>query len=183
MHLFSQRLSWLNAAIERLRAEGRIGRRGSTGDTALRLGHFFGTSAEFWLNLQKLYALRLVKKKGQQDEPVLADPLRTNTPAPETPLVGLSPSLPAGTFETPIAYAPHCPYRPASEPVNHPARPSAAGVCPKERGFATIRRPTGFQGLWRRETVLHLCNFDPLAHAYQPKTMTPSPRGYWREAG
>ena len=94
---------YMNAAIERLRAEGRIGRRGSTGDTALRLGHFFGTSAEFWLNLQKLYALRLVKKKGQQDDPVLADPLRTNTPAPETPLVGLSPSLPAGTFETPIA--------------------------------------------------------------------------------
>lgn len=25
------------------------GRRAITGDTALRLGHFFGTSAEFWL--------------------------------------------------------------------------------------------------------------------------------------
>lgn len=30
------------------------GRRGITGDTALRLSHFFGTSAEFWLNLQSL---------------------------------------------------------------------------------------------------------------------------------
>lgn len=34
------------------------GQRGITGDTALRLGHFFDTSPEFWLNLQKLYELR-----------------------------------------------------------------------------------------------------------------------------
>src|SRR6266851_6799816 len=34
------------------------GDRAITGDTALRLAHFFGTSAEFWLNLQKLYELR-----------------------------------------------------------------------------------------------------------------------------
>jgi addiction module HigA family antidote len=39
------------------------GDRGITGDTALRLGHFFGTSAEFWLNLQKLYELRLAEQK------------------------------------------------------------------------------------------------------------------------
>ena len=39
------------------------GRRAITGDTALRLAHFFGTSAEFWLNLQKLYELRLAEKK------------------------------------------------------------------------------------------------------------------------
>jgi len=32
-----------------------------TADTALRLGHWFGTSAEFWLNLQKLYELRLAR--------------------------------------------------------------------------------------------------------------------------
>jgi addiction module HigA family antidote len=36
------------------------GQRGITADTALRLGHWFGTSAEFWLNLQKLYELRQV---------------------------------------------------------------------------------------------------------------------------
>ena len=35
-----------------------------TGDTALRLAHFFGTSAEFWLNLQSLYELRLAQKKA-----------------------------------------------------------------------------------------------------------------------
>jgi addiction module HigA family antidote len=39
------------------------GTRGITGDTALRLGHFFGTSAQFWLNLQGLYDLRVAQKK------------------------------------------------------------------------------------------------------------------------
>ena len=42
------------------------GRRAITGDTALRLAHFFGTSAEFWLNLQKLYELRLAEEKSGQ---------------------------------------------------------------------------------------------------------------------
>ena len=37
------------------------GQRAITADTALRLGHWFGTSAEFWLNLQKLYELRLAR--------------------------------------------------------------------------------------------------------------------------
>ena len=39
-------------------------RRAITGDTALRLAHFFGTSPEFWLNLQKLYELRLAEQKA-----------------------------------------------------------------------------------------------------------------------
>jgi addiction module HigA family antidote len=39
------------------------GRRGITGDTALRLGHFFGTTAEFWLNLQSLYEIRVAQQK------------------------------------------------------------------------------------------------------------------------
>ena len=34
-----------------------------TGDTALRLAHFFGTSPEFWLNLQSLYELRVAQQK------------------------------------------------------------------------------------------------------------------------
>ncbi len=34
------------------------GCRSVTGDNALRLGRFFGTSSEFWRNLQKLYELR-----------------------------------------------------------------------------------------------------------------------------
>ena len=40
------------------------GRRAITGDSALRLAHFFGTSAEFWLNLQSLYDLRIAQKKA-----------------------------------------------------------------------------------------------------------------------
>ena len=40
------------------------GRRSVTGDTALRLGHFFGSSGEFWLNLQKLYELRRAEQKN-----------------------------------------------------------------------------------------------------------------------
>jgi addiction module HigA family antidote len=39
------------------------GQRAITGDTALRLAHFFGTSPEFWLNLQALYELRLAEAK------------------------------------------------------------------------------------------------------------------------
>jgi len=39
------------------------GQRAITGDTALRLSHFFGTSPEFWLNLQSLYELRVAQKK------------------------------------------------------------------------------------------------------------------------
>ena len=39
------------------------GRRGITGDTALRLGHFFGTTPEFWLNLQSLYDIRVAERK------------------------------------------------------------------------------------------------------------------------
>ncbi len=47
------------------------GQRAITGDTALRLGHFFGTSAEFWLNLQNLYELRLAEKKAWKSIKVL----------------------------------------------------------------------------------------------------------------
>jgi antitoxin HigA-1 len=40
------------------------GTRSVTGDTALRLAHFFGSSPQFWLNLQDLYDLRLAQKKA-----------------------------------------------------------------------------------------------------------------------
>jgi len=40
------------------------GERSITGDTALRLAHFFGTSPQFWLNLQSLYELRLAQQKA-----------------------------------------------------------------------------------------------------------------------
>jgi antitoxin HigA-1 len=35
------------------------GKRAITGDTALRLGHWFGMSPQFWLNLQSAYEIRV----------------------------------------------------------------------------------------------------------------------------
>lgn len=40
------------------------GQRAITGDTALRLGHFFGTNPQFWLNLQALYDLRVAESES-----------------------------------------------------------------------------------------------------------------------
>ncbi|GAA4284179.1 HigA family addiction module antitoxin [Brevibacterium daeguense] len=39
------------------------GKRGITADTALRLGKYFGTSAEFWINLQSHYELDLAEDR------------------------------------------------------------------------------------------------------------------------
>ena len=44
------------------------GQRAITGDTALRLAHFFGTSAEFWLNLQNFSDLEVTKRSGKVSE-------------------------------------------------------------------------------------------------------------------
>jgi addiction module HigA family antidote len=38
------------------------GRRGVTADTALRLARYFGNSAEFWLNVQAAYDLRIAER-------------------------------------------------------------------------------------------------------------------------
>ena len=43
------------------------GRRGITGDTALRLAAYFGTSAEFWINLQGQYELDLAREAANDD--------------------------------------------------------------------------------------------------------------------
>lgn len=37
------------------------GTRGVTADTALRLGHWFGMSPQFWMSLQQIYELRLAE--------------------------------------------------------------------------------------------------------------------------
>lgn len=39
------------------------GKRGITADTALRLEQYFGVEAQFWLNLQSEYDLRIIKRK------------------------------------------------------------------------------------------------------------------------
>lgn len=38
------------------------GKRGITADTAIRLARYFGTSAEFWMNLQSHYELRVERR-------------------------------------------------------------------------------------------------------------------------
>ena len=70
-------LSPLNLSAYRLAKEINVpetrvseivrGRRGITADTAIRLSKFFGTSAEFWLNLQNLYDLEEEDKKHAQE--------------------------------------------------------------------------------------------------------------------
>lgn len=40
------------------------GKRAVTADTALRLGQWFGTGPELWLNLQKSYELRLAEEES-----------------------------------------------------------------------------------------------------------------------
>jgi addiction module HigA family antidote len=43
------------------------GHRGITADTALRLARLFGTSAQFWMNLQSQYELAIVeRRRGRQ---------------------------------------------------------------------------------------------------------------------
>jgi addiction module HigA family antidote len=39
------------------------GRRLITGDTALRLGHWFGTDPQFWLNLQAQFDLAVADRQ------------------------------------------------------------------------------------------------------------------------
>src|SRR6202161_4036663 len=55
------------------------GKRGVTADTALRLGHWFGTSPQFWMNLQQLYELRLAESEvGRSAEHTSDLPLPLN---------------------------------------------------------------------------------------------------------
>jgi addiction module HigA family antidote len=58
------------------------GQRAVTGDTALRLSHFFGTSAEFWLNLQNLYELRIADQKAGAAIQILPT-LKPSRPVPQ----------------------------------------------------------------------------------------------------
>jgi len=65
---------WINEIVH--------GKRGITADTALRLARYFGTSAEFWINLQSHYELELEDiaaydaAKAEGGESVTLDELR-----------------------------------------------------------------------------------------------------------
>ena len=53
------------------------GKRGITADTALRLGKYFGTSAEFWLHLQSHYDLDRAEDHGGEQIAAIA-PLKSS---------------------------------------------------------------------------------------------------------
>lgn len=69
------------------------GRRAITADTALRLGHWFGTSAEFGLNLQKVYELREAEpaRKSQNCRGGEAHGIRPRQPLRDAGLSGCVP--------------------------------------------------------------------------------------------
>ncbi|MGG5173537.1 HigA family addiction module antitoxin [Pseudarthrobacter sp. J1763] len=51
------------------------GKRGITADTAIRLARYFGTSEEFWMNLQSNYELRL-ERRALRDKVAAITPLK-----------------------------------------------------------------------------------------------------------
>ncbi len=55
------------------------GQRGITADTALRLAHWFGTTPQFWMNLQQLYELRLAESEVGAE--IAALPRRGKSPS------------------------------------------------------------------------------------------------------
>ena len=59
------------------------GKRTITGDTALRLGHWFGTSSAFWMNLQSLFDLR--QAELQVGSEIAKLPRRAGAPAEQRP--------------------------------------------------------------------------------------------------
>jgi antitoxin HigA-1 len=59
------------------------GQRAITADTALRLGQWFGTGPELWLNLQKAYELRLAQQQvGQEIQQTIKRRLLPQEPQP-----------------------------------------------------------------------------------------------------
>src|SRR5713226_7126741 len=57
------------------------GKRSITGDTALRLGHWFGTSAQFWLNLQSAHDIRVAAQQAGGRDRAPPRALRTWNPS------------------------------------------------------------------------------------------------------
>ncbi len=59
------------------------GKRAITGDTALRLGHWFGTSPVFWMNLQSLHDVRLAEQQNGAEIAALPKRPEANAGSPE----------------------------------------------------------------------------------------------------
>ena len=51
------------------------GKRAITADTALRLGRYFGTSTQFWLNLQTHYDIEVIRCQTGHDIEASIEPL------------------------------------------------------------------------------------------------------------
>jgi antitoxin HigA-1 len=60
------------------------GKRGLTADTALRLERYFGVEAQFWLNLQSEYDLRMMKRKIWNDIEQRIIPVKKTVSQPGT---------------------------------------------------------------------------------------------------
>ena len=56
------------------------GKRNMTADTALRLGRYFGTSPDFWMNLQSSYELDLAREHA--GDAIRRIPKRGTSPKP-----------------------------------------------------------------------------------------------------
>jgi addiction module HigA family antidote len=59
------------------------GKRAVTGDTALRFGHWFGADAQFWLNLQSAYDIRIAEEKAGRE--IARLPVRAAAACPKAP--------------------------------------------------------------------------------------------------
>jgi antitoxin HigA-1 len=70
--LGSRKLSANRLALDLGVPSGRItdilnGRRSITADTAVRLGRYFGNSAQFWLDLQSQYDIAVIEREKGAD--------------------------------------------------------------------------------------------------------------------
>ncbi len=66
MNITSYRLSVDIGVAQTRMSEIINGKRGISADTAIRLSRYFNNSAQFWLNLQAGYDLRLAQAQNQE---------------------------------------------------------------------------------------------------------------------
>ena len=61
------------------------GKHAITSDTALRLARWFGTSPQFWMNLQALFDVRLAEKEaGKEIESLPTKPMKSRADYPRS---------------------------------------------------------------------------------------------------
>ena len=61
------------------------GKRAISADTALRLGQYFGASADFWMNLQKTYELDLARQQAGETIKHIPQRPKAKTPSLAAP--------------------------------------------------------------------------------------------------